>query len=49
MFRAIKGNPDSGIQKIFVLVESGILGIGIQNPAKEWIQNLFAENPYQIT
>ena len=23
----------------FLLVESGILGIGIQNPAKEWIQN----------
>ena len=32
----------------FSLVESGILGIGIQNPAKEWIQNPFAENPFQI-
>ena len=38
-----------------LLVESGILGIGIQNPAfviqntaKEWIQNPFAENPLQI-
>ena len=30
--------PESGI---FLLVESGILGIGIQNPAKEWIQNPF--------
>ena len=39
----------------FSLVESGILGIGIQNPAfgiqnpaKEWMQNPFAENPFQI-
>ena len=32
----------------FLLVESGILGIGIQNPAKEWIQNSFVENPFRI-
>ena len=32
----------------FLLVESEILGIGIQNPAKEWIQNPFVENPFQI-
>ena len=32
----------------FLLVESGILGIGIKNPAKEWIQNPFVENPFQI-
>ena len=32
----------------FLLVESGILGIGIQNPAKEGIQNSFVENPFRI-
>ena len=32
----------------FLLVESGILGIGIQNPAREWIQNPFAEDHFQI-
>ena len=39
----------------FLLVESVLLGIGIQNPAfgiqnptKEWIQNLLAERPFQI-
>ena len=39
----------------FLPLESGILGIriqsaafGIQNPAEEWIQNPFAENPFQI-
>ena len=32
----------------FLLMESGILGIGIQNPAKEWIQNSFVENPFRI-
>ena len=37
----------------FLLVESGILGIGIQNPAfgtqnptKKWIQDPFLENPF---
>ena len=39
----------------FLLVESGILSFGIQNPAfgiqdsaKKRIQNPFAENPFQI-
>ena len=39
----------------FLLVESVLLGIGIQNPAfgiqnptKEWIQNPLAERPFQI-
>ena len=32
----------------FLLVESGILGTGIQNPAKEGIQNSFVENPFRI-
>ena len=39
----------------FLLVESGILGFGIQNPAfgiqdpaKKGIQNPFAKNPFQI-
>ena len=32
----------------FFLVESGILGLGIQNPGKKGTQNPFAENPFQI-